>query len=59
MNDLVMEQAVACLRHGSEEARVGVETEVEEERHGGAEGPCETGFERRMGGTVYKEAGAA
>ena len=27
MNDLVME-AVACLRHGSEEARVGVEPEL-------------------------------
>ena len=59
MNGLVVEQGVACMRHGREEARGGVETGVEEERHGGAEGPCETDFERRMGGTVYKEAGAA
>ena len=59
VDGLVVEQGVARLRHAREEARVGVETGVEEERRGGAEGPREAGFERGVGVVVHEEPGAA
>jgi hypothetical protein len=48
MDDLVLEQGVAPLRHAREEARVGVETGVEERRARG-EGLREAGFRRGVG----------